>query len=107
SGVDAGYAAEPEPISLRHWGQGEWFDGDNLFITSGADDLLGGLASGLNVHLKFVVRRVEYDSEGVRVTSADGMTLTAEKAVMTLPLGVLQENSVGFVPALPDTKRAA
>ena len=45
------------------------------------------------------------DADGVTVTTADGASWRAARAVVTVPIGVLP--SIAFTPALSDAKRAA
>lgn len=47
------------------------------------------------------VRKVVYSEDGVNVTLADGTTLSADYAVCTFSLGVLQNDDVQFYPPLP------
>lgn len=88
----------------------EWADttaGQGDFrILNGYDGLLEDLARGLSVRLNTVIERLDWGVGGVRVYSA-GEVFEANRAVITLPLGVLQSGSVRFVPELPPEKQAA
>jgi monoamine oxidase len=53
------------------------------------------------------VTNISQNAQGVTVTLASGETLRAPFALVTLPLGVLKESSVGFEPPLPAAKQAA
>ena len=44
---------------------------------------------------------------GVEVTLVDGTTLSADYALVTFSVGVLQNDDVSFSPALPDWKQEA
>jgi len=44
---------------------------------------------------------------GVQITTDAGMVYSARRAVVTLPLGVLQAGSVSFSPSLPEVKERA
>lgn len=107
------YAASPSKLSLN------WFDNDKA-LTGGDSILTGGYkqvvdylasqlaAKGGRVVLSAPVARVAYDaSSRVTVTTTDGRAFGARFAVVTLPLGVLQANSVAFSPPLPAAKRGA
>jgi monoamine oxidase len=43
----------------------------------------------------------------VTVTTGNGTQLTADYAIVTVPLGVLKQESIGFQPTLPAEKQAA
>jgi monoamine oxidase len=52
------------------------------------------------------VTTLEWSRAGI-VAHADGQSLEARTAIVTLPLGVLQSRTVAFRPELPPRKRAA
>jgi len=54
--------------------------------------------------LNFTVASVEYDTDGVTVTSPNGAVLTADYALCTFSIGVLQNADVVFEPPLPSWK---
>ncbi|KAI6106451.1 amine oxidase [Pisolithus croceorrhizus] len=53
------------------------------------------------------VTTIQYSQSGVTVQTESGYTLTADHALVTFSVGVLQGTDVSFEPALPDWKRAA
>lgn len=53
------------------------------------------------------VKSINYEQDSVVVTANDGSTFEADKVIVTVPLGVLQANSIQFVPALSADKTAA
>ena len=44
---------------------------------------------------------IKYNSTGVSVTTTTGDVYEADFAVMTFPIGVLQNDAVNFVPEMP------
>jgi monoamine oxidase len=82
-----------------------FIDVGELF-TDGTKSLIDAMASGLDVRFGSVVRRVEQDEDGVRVTLDDGGGgLTAVAAVVALPLNLWAD--VEFDPPLAPPKRRA
>ncbi|KZT22391.1 putative flavin-containing polyamine oxidase [Neolentinus lepideus HHB14362 ss-1] len=55
--------------------------------------------------LNTVVTNITYSDNGVRIDNADGSCITAEYAICTFSLGVLQNDDVTFSPALPAWKQ--
>ena len=55
--------------------------------------------------LNHKVTKITYTDDGVTVTTAGGMTYTADYAIVTFSLGVLQNEVVTFDPPLPNWKR--
>ncbi|QSE92637.1 FAD-dependent oxidoreductase [Rhodococcus pseudokoreensis] len=70
-------------------------------LKNGTKSLLDAIAAQSTADVQFNSRvtRIEQDDDGVTVTVDGGRTLTARKAIVTLPLNVL--NTVEFSPALP------
>ena len=56
------------------------------------------------VSLNSTVTSIEYNSDGVNVTLADGRVLSSDYVLCTFSVGVLQHGDVAFTPALPAWK---
>jgi monoamine oxidase len=83
-------------------------DGAGRFrVAEGYGALFGRMAEGLNIVYGAVVRRIEWRPSGVRVRLANGQVFDADRAIVTLPLAVLQAGEIEFAPRLPAAKRAA
>ncbi|GAA5096982.1 FAD-dependent oxidoreductase [Microbacterium yannicii] len=76
-------------------------EGDEVVFPDGYDRLPRRLAEGLDIRLIHVVSRVQWSAEGVVVTTDHG-TFSADTAVVTVPVGVLQSEDFVIEPALPD-----
>lgn len=100
------YASDAGDLSLFHFDQDRAFRGPDVTFPQGYDELAAGLAAGLDVRRKHVVTRIGYDNGGVAI-STDRGEFAARYAVITLPLGVLQSDTVAFQPALPASKSEA
>jgi monoamine oxidase len=74
-------------------------------FTDGTKSLIDAMASGLDLRFGSVVRRVEHDDAGVRVTLADGSLMEAAAAVVALPLNLWAD--VTFDPSLAAAKQRA
>ena len=86
-----------------------WFDddaelaGEDLLFTHGYSAIPQSLAQGLTIRFGQVVTRISTQAAGVTVQTQSS-TFTADKLVVTLPLGVLKTGRVQFLPALPVAK---
>lgn len=76
-------------------------------ILDGYDSIAKYLAQGIDIRLETVVESLEWHNSGVRVTAADGKDFEADRALITLPIGVLKAGRVRFSPDLPADKQAA
>lgn len=81
-------------------------DGD-FRILEGYDRLIQVLAKGLDIRLNTIVEAIGWRGEVVLVRTTDGALHEAARAVITLPLGVLQAGDVCFDPPLPPERQAA
>jgi len=93
-------------LSLKAYGADDVFDGGDALFPEGYDAIMRELAKGTEVRTGQVVSRVEYGQGGVRVFTNRG-EFTADRAVITVPLGVLQAGRISFAPALPERKTQA
>jgi monoamine oxidase len=101
-------AADPRLASARSIAE-EWSGGDALMGTQprprgGYGAALEWLArdavsKGARLRMESVVREVRWRRGAVQV-SGDSFAFTARRAIVTLPLGVLQSGAVRFAPSL-------
>lgn len=111
-------AADPERISThfvaKEWGAGGMLDSPQFRPSGGYSSALTALASALDrdrfrVQLSTVVNRVHWRKGSARIEASflgQPFAVTARCVIVTLPLGVLQEGSVRFLPEL-QSKRPA
>jgi monoamine oxidase len=104
--VEHELAADVTELSAWYGDDAEEFPGGDRILPDGYDQLIQHLAQGLDLRLNHRVSQIDYGSEGVRVVTDQGI-FEGERAIVTLPLGVLKGESVTFVPALPPQKREA
>jgi monoamine oxidase len=104
--IEHDYAADASDLSLLSWDEDERFGGGDVLFPKGYDQIVKNLAEGLDIRLNQAVKKVEYNNQGVKVTT-NSATFEADKVIITLPLGVLKKGTVEFSPALPGKKQAA
>jgi monoamine oxidase len=78
----------------------------DLVAPDGMGPVVEKLAEGLDVRLNTPVSLVEWGEKGCWVT-AGGAKFEADKLLITLPVGVLQKDTLRFSPALPAWKNRA
>jgi len=107
-------AADATLVSARSIGDsesdGDTFDADKPFrIIDGYDRLIESLAKPLvptTIELSAVVSSIQWSRGNVKIETRDGRRFEAERAIITLPIGVLQApggetGAVRFDPLLP------
>lgn len=93
-------------LSSLLYHEGEEYAGIEKIATNGYDTIANYLAGGLNVQLNQKVTRIDYSNSKVQV-SHNGAISEADYVLVTVPLGVLKNNRITFLPALPAAKQNA
>lgn len=102
--IEHEYGADVSDLSLFEWDQdGEQSGGDVIF-PKGYEQLVNGLAKGLDIRTKTRVESIDYNDKTVRIGTGKG-EFRCQRVVVTLPLGVLKKGSVHFSPELPTQKQ--
>lgn len=101
--IETEYATNYDQLSLKHWEMDESFSGDDVIVSGGFQKIVEPLSDGLDIRYRHVVDKVSYDESGVKVATSQGV-IEADRVVVTLPLGVLQQDRVRFEPSLPEEK---
>ena len=100
------YAADPDQMSLRWLGSEGQLTGPDVILPGGYTQLSQHLANGLDIRQNAAVTRIDHGGNEVRLDTAQG-AVTADRVIVTVPLGVLKAGAITFDPPLPDTKRKA
>ncbi|MBX7433593.1 FAD-dependent oxidoreductase [Mycobacterium sp. Y57] len=106
SAITAEYAADPGQLSLKWFGGEGELDGSDLLLPGGYVQLARHLSQGLRIVLGAEVSRIVDDGSAVRVETSTGV-VTGDRAIVTVPLGVLKAGTIEFDPPLSDAKRGA
>ena len=93
-------------LSSLLYNEGEEFGGVEKIATNGYDTLAVHLAKDLQVQLNQRVTKIDYTGGKVLVTH-NFTTSEADYVVVTVPLGVLKNKKIEFVPTLPAVKQTA
>ncbi|KAI5304722.1 hypothetical protein KEM56_006061 [Ascosphaera pollenicola] len=105
-----------DQLDLAGWDQdmGNEFEGLHAQIAGGYQQVpraLWALPNKLDVRTNKAIREVHYDPRSAdgkgTVFCEDGEVIHANRILLTVPLGVLKDQSIKFVPPLPDWKTGA
>ncbi len=106
STIEQEYAGSAESISAHWYDSSKEFDGEDALLPGGFKQVIDFLAQGLAIRTRKVVTRIEWSKTPV-VVITDSHEYTAEKVLITLPLGVLKSKRIAFSPELPPEKNAS
>jgi lysine-specific histone demethylase 1B len=75
-----------------YWFQQSLYDFmDNLLIQPLKD----------SIHLNTIVKKIDYSGDKIIVTDQNGNSISADRVIVTVPVPVLKDGDIEFVPALP------
>ncbi len=115
------YIAYAYNILYSSWYAGNTYDVSSLvgpsYLNLGHDaipsigytnflDLLFDIDS-ININLNSVVNKINYTNDNILINTTDGRAFSANYVVVTVPIGVLQANTIQFIPSLPAPQRTA
>ena len=80
---------------------------DAALVTGGLSAFVTAQLAGLDVLRDSNVVRIQHGDRGVGLRTATGESLSADRAVVTIPLAVLKAGTTEFSPELPSSHRDA
>jgi monoamine oxidase len=98
--IEHEYAGPWTALSAWYFDEGKDLLGGDAIFPGGYGQLVQLLAQGLDIRTGLTVTALAPDSGGVRVTLADGSSLSADHVVLTVPLGVLRAGAIAFATPL-------
>lgn len=108
TGIETDTGASAEAVSAWYTSaDGESSENDQI-VLGGYSTLVEDAATDLDLLASSVVTRIAYSLErGVSLRLATGESLSVDRVIVTVPLGVLQTQSIEFTPPLPFSHRGA
>jgi monoamine oxidase len=98
------YGADADVLS-------SWFTADDpvpsTVVTGGFDAVVGDTLDDVETFLSTTVVGIAYNDNRVSLRFGTGESLAVDRVVVTVPLGVLQQESIDFDPLLPFEHRTA
>jgi monoamine oxidase len=101
------YADETSELSAQYFDDVYNFNGAEHVFPGGYKQIIDILSENVNILFNQVVQTINYSGDQVTVKTSDGESYTADKVIVTVPLGVLQAGSIAFVPELSEEKTDA
>lgn len=95
-----------EFLSAQHWNDEEPWPGDNCYLLSTYQPIIEALSKNCRIEFNSIVTEINIHKDNIEVKTKDRV-YHANAVIVTLPLGVLKNNSVIFNPRLPINKQNA
>ena len=93
-------------LSSKHFYDDEAFRGKDVIVTNGYDKVANLLGQGLDIRLNSRVTEINYTATKSLVKVNEN-SIEADYVIVSVPLGVLKNNSISFQPSLPGLKLSA
>jgi len=104
--IEQEYAGSAEELSAHWYDSAKHYPGNDALFPSGFHVITQHLADGLKIETSHEVQEIHWQETPLRVVTKT-REFTADRVIVTLPLGVLKAGNVRFVPALPEKKQKA
>ena len=104
--IEQEYSGSTKQLSAHWYDSAKEFGGDDALFAQGFKVITDFLAQGLRIELSQIVKEVHWGGPELKLITQKSQ-FVADKIVVTLPLGVLQSDTVRFLPALPPVRRQA
>lgn len=104
--IEHEFAGSIHEISASNIDDSAAYGGSDVMFPEGYGQICDALAQDLDIQLDHVVERIIDTETGVRVQTKEAI-FEADRAIITLPVGVLKNRNVTFEPPLPTAKQAA
>lgn len=106
--IEQSFAGAVEELSIHALEEGEEdFSGNDVMFFGGYDQIFNDMVAALDIRLEQIVSSVNYSGNEVSITTADNTIYSADKVIVTVPLGVLKKGVISFDPDLPTAKQQA
>ena len=96
-----------DPTDLSSWFSAFPSGTESVVPTGPLSTIVDTALDGIDTFLSSTVVGIFYDDDGVSLRLGTGESLTVDRVVVTVPLGVLQEQVIEFDPPLPVAHRGA
>ena len=93
-------------LSSKHFYDDEAFSGKDVIVINGYDKVANLLGQGLDIRLNSRVTEINYN-ETKSLVKVNENSIEADYVIVSVPLGVLKNNSISFQPSLPASKLSA
>ncbi len=99
--VDSDFSLSPNRLSTIFYDADMAYGGNDVLLPQGYDALINQVALGIDVWRNVQVTAIDCRTAGRVTVATSSGNYTADRCIVTLPLGVLKAGAVTFLPGLP------
>ena len=100
--IELEYGTSSEKLSMWWWDTDEELDGEDWWMPEGYDSVIDRLTEGCDIRYNQSVVSIDYSDESMAViTTASQNIFNCTKVIVTVPLGILKNGNISFIPPLP------
>lgn len=103
SDIEHEFAGSAANLSAFWCDEAKSYEGEDVLFPQGYRVITDLLAKGLDIRTHQVVESIHWNEAIVRVTTQTG-EYSADNVIITVPLGVLKQQKIHFLPQLPEAK---
>lgn len=100
-------ASDLEHLAADFWQHGNYFAGDEVIFPQGYAQIIDVLSKDLTILTQHAVQSIDYSQALIQIKTQNGACLSASQVVISVPLGVLKQQNIQFIPELPMQKQQA
>lgn len=97
--------SELDETSIKVW-KNMQEESKQAYVLNGYDRLIENISKGISIVTSAEVKKIDYSGDQIKVYTSQG-EFWAKQGIITLPIGVLKQGAVEFIPALPESKLIA
>ena len=95
------FATELNQLSTQFQKYEGYFSGDEVVFPQGYTQILSTLCKDIAIETNTQINQIVLENNAVKIIDANDREYLASKVVVSVPLGVLKNDSIKFVPELP------
>lgn len=103
TGFERSIGADLEEVSLKYGLRDSEYAGDDVLFPKGYLPMLETLSEGIDIRLERKVTEIDYSGSRIRIMT-DTEEHLSERVICTLPISLLEQRVIRFVPSLPEEK---
>lgn len=96
------YSLRPSEVSAKGLPLDGGWEGEEHWVVGGLGQITAALARGLTIEHNQIVEAIDYSQPDKVIVRTNQAAFETDRCIVTVPLGVLKQETIAFGPALPN-----